>query len=179
MSDKVVNLQDAKNALNKKPAPGTEKVTWTGMTEEEAKQPGAALLAMLYQRANEDGLTLRELAAALDVTYGYIHQLKTGIRDVPQVSNEFVTNCARYLKKPKNHVKALAGKVSYEDDFIVDTLDGELDTALAVMYKDSAWGGYMPLSLKGLDRKERLFIIKLYEAATGKVLLPKMEFDAL
>jgi len=148
------------------------RVAWTGMTEVEAERPGAELLAALFQKANEDGLNLRELAASVDVTYGYIHQLKTGLRATPQVSDEFLTSCARYLRKSKKHVSELSGKVSFADEYLDSEIDGDLDTAFGVMQRDTTWGGNLPLSLKSLCRKERLFIVKLYEAATGKRLLP-------
>jgi len=78
----------------------TGKVAWAGLNSAEKSRLGVELLAALFQKANLDGLNLRNLAAALDVTYGYIHQLKTGIRATPQVSEEFIISCARYLKKP-------------------------------------------------------------------------------
>jgi len=150
----------------------TCKVAWAGLKPAEMSRPGVELLAAIYRKANEDGLNLRNLAVALDVTYGYVHQLKTGNRAIPHVSDEFITSCARYLKKPKNYVLGLAGKRTYEDDYIADAIDGELDNAFSVMYRDSDYGSNMPLSLKSLGRKERLFIAKLYEAATHKVILP-------
>lgn len=172
--DNVLNMFETLTEGGRpKRAPVERRVAWTGLSPEEVGRPGAEMLAALYQKANEDGLNLRELAVALDVTYGYIHQLKTGLRAIPQISDEFATNVARYLKKPKSYVLALAGKTSQADDFTEDTLDGELDTAFGVMYKDKTYGGNMPLSLKSLGRRERLYIVKLYEAASGKKLMPE------
>ena len=168
---KIFSIKNAKYSCETE----SRTVTSAGLQQDEMNQVGIELLAAAYQKANEDGLNLRSLAAALGVTYGYIHQLKTGIRAIPQVSDEFITSCARYLKKPKNHVLRLAGKRSYEDEFITDEIDGELDTAFSVMFRDSDFGGNMPLSLKSLGRRERLFIVKLYEAATRKVILPKFD----
>lgn len=88
-------------------------------------------------------------------------------------------NCARYLRRPKKYVIALSGKQSLEDNFVVETIDGDLDAVMSLMYRDSAWGGYMPLSLKAMSRQERLFIVKLYEAATGKMLLPDFGMDII
>lgn len=152
----------------------TERRTgWAGLTADEAARPGAELLGMLYQRANEDGLQLKELAAVLNVTYGYVHQLKTGLREISQVSDDFVTSCAKYLNKPKIYVQALAGKLNLSDFSEPATLEGELDAAIALMYKDPDWGGFMPLSIRMMDTRERLFIVRMYEAASGKLLIPK------
>jgi len=82
----------------------------TGLSSEVEKQPESALLAMLYQQANADGLQLRDLAAEIGVTYGYIYQLMNGMRGVSEVSDEFITGCARYLKQSQADVLALAGK---------------------------------------------------------------------
>jgi len=169
---KIINFSNAKPSDDEIV---TGNVAWAGLKPSEMAQPGIELLAALYQKANEDGLNLKKLAAALDVTYGYIHQLKTGIRAIPQISDEFVTSCARYLKKPRSHVLALSCKKSLEDDFIADEIDGELDTVFNVIYRDSKWGGNMPLSLKSLGRRERLFIARLYESATGKTISPKFD----
>ena len=147
------------------------RIGWTGMTAEEAARPGAELLAALFQRANEDGLQLKELAVAVGVTYGYLHQLKTGLRETRHASDEFLCACAMYLNKPKAFVQALAGKVSLSDFFQPATLEAEVEDALLLMYKDGVWGGYMPLTLKQLSAKEKLFIVMLYEAATGKKLI--------
>lgn len=175
---KVVDMVAALKGKEKPRAPVERRTGWTGLSPEEAQRPGAELLAALYQKANEDGLNLREMALALGVTYGYIHQLKGGVRGINQVGDDFIDRCAQYLRKPKAYVRALAGKQTFLDDYTEASIDGELDTALAVMQKDPKWGGNMPLSLKNLDRRERLFVVKLYEAATGKVLLPDVSIDA-
>lgn len=171
--EKVVDILGRMSG-EKRRAAFERRTGWAGLSEEEASRPGAELLAMLYQRANEDGLQLKELAAVLGVTYGYLHQLKSGMREVAQVSDDFLAACARYLNKPKLYVQALAGKLNLADFSEPASLEGELDTALSVMHKDPEWGGFMPLSFKTMGTKERLFLVKLYEAATNKVLLPKV-----
>lgn len=178
-SDKVVDMMTRMTSERRRVNQVERRTGWAGLSEEEANRPGAELLAMLYQRANEDGLQLKELAAVLNVTYGYLHQLKTGLREVSAVSDEFVASCAAYLNKPKMYVHALAGKLNLADFSEPSSLDGELEAAMSLMYKDSQWGGFMPLSLKSLGTKERLFLVKLYEAATDKVLLPKMSIADL
>jgi len=102
------------------------------------------------------------------VTYGYIYQLKTGLRNVAQVSDEFIASSARYFNKPQLYVQALAGKLNLTDYLEPASIDGELDTAMHVTYRNEEWGCFMPLSLRNLGQKERLFLVRLYESATGK-----------
>lgn len=176
---KIVKFREAAKVIADNRESEGRSLSWAGLSEEDVQRQGAELLAMLYQRANEDGLQLRELAAVLGVTYGYIHQLKTGHREVAQVSDEFIASCARYLNKPRIYIQALSGKLSLADFSQPDSLEGEVDSALSLMYKDRNWGGYMSLSIKSLGLKERLFIVRLYETATGKTLINKLDFEKL
>jgi hypothetical protein len=176
---KIVNFGEAAKVIADNRESQGRGLSWAGLSQEDVKRQGAELLAMLYQRANEDGLQLKELAAVLGVTYGYIHQLKTGLREVAQVSDEFVASCAKYLNKPRIYIQALAGKLSLADFSEQESLEGEVDSALSLMYKDRNWGGFMSLSIKSLGLKERLLIIRLYESATGKTLINKLDFEKL
>jgi hypothetical protein len=111
---KDVSTEEVTEVLNKESeeqsADKQERVDWAELTKEVASRPGSELLTLLYQRANEQGLQFRELAAALNVTYGYLYQLKVGLREVSEVSDEFVNNCAGYLNKPRLDILSLLGK---------------------------------------------------------------------
>lgn len=60
---------------------------------------------------------LNDLAADLGVTYGYISQLRTGLRRTEHIGHEFATSCARYLGVPAVLVKLWAGCIR-ADDFV-------------------------------------------------------------
>lgn len=177
---KVIDFCEAsKSIVEKQEAQGLRRQAWAGLSDEEAKCQGSELLAMLYQRANEAGLQLRELAAVLNVTYGYIYQLKIGKREVSQVSDDFVAACSVFLNKPKLYVLALAGKLNLADYYEPASIEADLDDAITLMYKDASWGGFMPLSLKEMGIRERLFLVRLYESATGRTLINKLDIEKM
>lgn len=63
----------------------------------EEARPEPHLIRLLRAKAQERGHTLRKLALALDVTPGYVTQLRNGNRKVHQISRTFACACARYL----------------------------------------------------------------------------------
>jgi len=63
--NKNINLKHIENAGQASSSNNTNTFESAGLNSDEVKQPGAALLAMLYQQANEEGLQLKELAAGL------------------------------------------------------------------------------------------------------------------
>lgn len=69
------------------------------------------------------------------------------------------------------------------DFFEPASLEAEVENAMSLMYKDAIWGDYMPLSLKQMSTREKLFIVMLFEAATHKKLMvsapPKEELKIL
>lgn len=148
------------------------RTAWATLTEKEMQLAGSALLGMLYQTANERGHQLMEMAQELNVTYGYIAQLKNGIRKIPHISEEFAENCAKYLGIPRISVLIAAEKLRpadfYQDP---DELETMAEPALRLMQKDPEFGPYMPASVFQADRKLQQFLVMMYERATGRVLL--------
>ncbi len=92
-------------------------------TQETAEQrvarlyasPGGPLVGWLYDECRRRGQEYRQMADALGVTYGYINQLRSGVRLVRQISDEFAVNCARYLGVPPVVVKMIAGRIPMSD----------------------------------------------------------------
>lgn len=139
---------------------------------------GGPLMAALMHAAHERGHTTAELAEALDVTYGYIAQLRSGTRSSANVSDAFAARCARYLGIPRLTVLMLAGRVTSEDFFDENALN-YTSLARAYMYirNDPIWGPRAPaLSEEEVSRSGELVLLAvwLYEDATGTTLLPGM-----
>jgi hypothetical protein len=150
------------------------RAAWSGgLNKEELAKPGGILLAMLMYRANELGHRMNEMAAELGVTYGYIVQLREGIRQVKNVSDEFAKSCALYLGVPRLTVLLAAGKITPEDLF-EDPADmlHSLPNAMRFIQRDVEFGGIMPPELLEADPKVQFFVVALYEAATKRKLLP-------
>jgi transcriptional regulator with XRE-family HTH domain len=167
MSDE--NLSTGDEAATEEQA---KRRVWAVLTEEERKRPGAVLLGWLFRAANDQNLNLQELAKALDVSYGYISQLRGGVREVRGVSGQFLGNCAAFLRVPRISVMIAAGVVSVEDFFDnPEQFDAEIDTALHYIAQDATFGAMMPVDLMDASKQTKMFVIQLYQQATGRKLL--------
>ena len=128
---------------------------------------------MLLARANELGQQLHEMAASLHVSYGYISQLRSGLKRTKDVSDEFTTACAKYLDVPRLQVMLAAGKVKPEDLY-EDPYDAarSVPRAIEVIAKDTQYGSLMPPQLRQASYELQFFVVTLFEAARGVKLIP-------
>jgi transcriptional regulator with XRE-family HTH domain len=137
---------------------------------------GGPLMAVLMQSARERDQTLADLAAELDVTYGYIVQMRNGARSSANISDAFAARCARYLGLPRLTVLMLAGRVTSADFFEEDALNYmSLTRAYEHIRSDPYWGPRAPaLSKEEAERHPGLLTLAvwLYEDVTGTTLLP-------
>ena len=142
----------------------------TNLTDPEARLPGARLLSLLLAEAARRGATLQAMAAELGVSYSYIAQLRAGGRAVPGVSDDFVSAAAQYLQLPRAVVIAAAGKLRYGDLYAEQNLVQAVNAAWGQAAADQDYPIPAEMDLLGVESK--LFVIRLYERATGRVLLP-------
>jgi len=154
-------------------APGG-RTAWTGFSRDELQNPDLKLLVQLFQAANERGHTLRELAEHLGVSYGYLHQLRTGMRQTRHVSDEMVENCAAYLGVPKIAIHLMSGRVQpedfYEDPALVQRY---VDNAIKILRKDPDYAPLLPPDIEASSYENKRLITLLYERATGISVLPE------
>ena len=150
------------------------RVPWSGgLSREELLRPGGTLLAMLIGRANQLGHQLGDMAKELNVTYGYISQLRSGHRKTEHISDAFADACAAYLDKPRKLVLVAAGRVRPEDDYErPEAALQQLPAAMSFIQNDADFGAFMPPELTSADERLQIFIVKLYERAKGVHLLP-------
>jgi hypothetical protein len=146
---------------------------WSGeLSEIELKKPGGLLLAALIQCANSRGLSILDLAANLGVTYGYINQLRNGLRCVVQVSDEFTQACASFLQVPRLTVLMLAGKVTPADLVSPGSIaEREIASALQYLSANFEFGHLVTEEQRQSSFESKYLLIKLFEKATGKRLL--------
>ena len=149
------------------------RIAWSGnLDEDEITRPGGLLLAALIRCANERRMQLNDMARELGVTYGYVNQLRSGIRNVNQVSDDFALACARYLNLPRLTVLMLAGRITPQDVFeSQDMMVSEIERAMAFIYEDPEWGHLVTPELRNTAIESQYLIVRLYEAATHKVLM--------
>ncbi len=158
------------------------RVGWNMKIRREAmKLRGSTLLAWLVETANDKGLQLKEMAAELGVTYGYIHQLRNGLKPVPGISDELVDRCAAFLDVPRLAVLVAADIMRFEDFYQEpDSLRTYLEPSLRFIKRDPTWGAFMHPMIFDVDDKVKYFIITLYEEATGRKLIPtKISIEGL
>lgn len=77
--------------------------------------PGGPLIGLLRETCADRGMTLKEMAEELGVTYGYLSHLTTGFRDISVISTSFARACSAYLGIPLIAVRVLAGQITAED----------------------------------------------------------------
>ena len=178
-SKRVVNIMTERAKRSRRGNSGA-RVAWNVLSEEELLRPGALLLLALLRRAIELGHQLHELAQLLGVTYGYIAQLRNGLRQVVHISPRFAAACAQYLGVPVIAVKLMAGQVSVTDFvFPPRPLRESLDTGLKRIEADPLLGSMMPSTVYTLDDSTKAFIIACYEQATTEEVLPSRALPRL
>jgi len=157
------------------PEKSQARTPWNGsLAESELSMPGGLLLAALTACANERGHHFTQMAAELGVTYGYIAQLRNGNREVSQVSDDFALACAQYLVVPRMTVLMLAGRISPRDMFeSQDLLAAEVTRAFTYVCSDPEWGPLVTAEARAGGLETHYGVIRLYEKATGKSLMPK------
>lgn len=178
-TEKVTQLQNAAvdgRTTRKVRGPKGEstRVPWSGgLSPEELARPGGTLLSMLIHRANELGHQLGDMARELNVTYGYISQLRSGLRKTEHISDHFANACALYLGAPRMTVLLASGRVKPEDVFS-DPVEmvSMLPRAIKFIQSDPKYGPLMPPDLMHADQRLQYFIVTLFEDASGKTLLP-------
>lgn len=152
----------------------TESLTrWSGEFDtNELGRPGGALMSAVIQCAKERDIRLDTMARELGVNYGYINQLRNGIRLVKYISNDFSIACANFLGVPRMLVLMLADIVTLEDlSECKNRHATEVCRAMDFICGDPSWGPLMTPCIRHSDELSLFGIVKLYEASTGKVLL--------
>lgn len=148
---------------------------WSGaFDEDELDKPGGKLIAALVACANERREQLQNMARELGVTYGYINQLRNGKREVVNITDKFAEGCADYLGVSRLLVLTLAGRITEADAFAQpNVLEAELPRAIEYIRRDAAWRTLVPKNLLSASFEEQFLVVKLYEKAEQKKLLPE------
>lgn len=147
-----------------------------------ASKPAPALLQALYRKAERRGHNKAVLARELGVTYGYLNQLVTGLRQVENVSAHFVRSCAKYLEIPAVAVMLLAGKISLLDFAVPEAARSpvqQLVEGLQRIADDPVVGYLVPSEVWDAPDSVKALLIALYEDATQQELFPPKRLPAM
>lgn len=133
---------------------------------------GGPLIGWLLDECERRGQPLREMAVELDVTYSYIHQLRTGVRRVAHISPEVARACSKYLAVPPIVVKLLAGQIPMSDfAWPHETEEEVIDRALDNMRRDLVARSLLPSNVKSLPLAAKRALVALYmESSTQDIL---------
>lgn len=131
-------------------------------------EDGGPLLGWLIDEAQLRGHLLNEMASALGVTYGYINQLRNGIRKVSHISNEFARSCANYLGVPTVVVKLVSGSISLSD-FAWPAVDEDMvvERAFQRMLSDPNVRPSLPRNAHKLPVPAKRAMVMMYAEITG------------
>lgn len=169
---KVLKFETVVKRNQSKDQVSNRRVGWSGLSSQELERPGSTLISMLLAEANNRGLQLHELSTAIGVTYGYLAQLRNGTREIAHVSEMFIEACAAFLRLPKLTIRAASGQVKLIDFYELASLEGAVEAAMRYIQQDPQYAGFLPSSFLKMRTDEKLFIVRLYERATGRKLIP-------
>ena len=146
----------------------TVKETPKDRVERLYAEDGGPLLGWLMDEAQLRGQLLNEMASALGVTYGYINQLRNGIRKVSHISNEFARSCANYLGVPTVVVKLVSGSISLSD-FAWPAVDEDMvvERAFQRMLSDPNVRPSLPRNAHKLPIPAKRAMVMMYADITG------------
>lgn len=131
------------------------------------RHPGGPLLGWLTDEAKGRGHTGQAMAEALGVTAGYIHQLRSGHRQLAHISDSFARACSKYIGVPPVVVKLLSGRIALSDFLQPRFSETELiDRAFRSILADPSMREVMPVELEGLTHEARRALVMLYAEVT-------------
>lgn len=151
----------------------THATPWSGRIDEfESQRPGGLLMGALVACAADRGHGMTEMATSLGFVYSYLLQLRTGVRKVSSISDDFARASAEYLGTSVMEVLMLAGRITPEDfSTSPSDYDQELARAMSFICQDREWGSMVPSEMRAPKAPGQHLIVRLYEKATGAVLL--------
>lgn len=123
---------------------------------------GNSVISALYDECRRRGSDVKDMAAELGVTYGYINQLRTGIRKTEQITQKTAEAMARYLSIPTISVKLAAGIIKISDfEYQVDTEEAAIERVIVKISTDADYFK-MPIDLSTLSFSAKKIIVVNY-----------------
>jgi hypothetical protein len=133
---------------------------------------GGPLVGWLLDEARRRRQNFKAMSRELGVTYGYIHQLATGLRSTAHISQEFADLCGRYLGVPTVVVKLIAGDIRMSDfAFRQEDEEAEVDRALRQVQDDPQVRQAIPQDLLALPLAAKKAVLLMHSRATGHPML--------
>lgn len=129
---------------------------------------GGPLIGWLFDEARRRGHDLSAMAKELGVTYGYINQLRSGIRSAQHIGQEMAQACARYLGVPTIVVKIICGRVLVGDFAMPNETEEQMvERALERMTDDPQVRRSIPVDMASLGQDAKKALVMLYAETTN------------
>ncbi|MEI8129486.1 MAG: helix-turn-helix transcriptional regulator [bacterium] len=153
---------------------------WSGdVDDKELVKPGGILMAALISCVSEFNITLSGMADELNVSKGYINNLRNGFQKTESIGDDFSRAISDFLGVSHFTVLMMAGKITPDDVFEGRILiAAEISRAMAYICSDPNYGHLVTSEIRLADSVSHFSLIKMYEGTTGKVLLDRsLTFD--
>jgi hypothetical protein len=130
---------------------------------------GGPLVQWLIDEARRRRMDLIIMAREVGVTYGYIAQLRAGIRKSSQISHDFASACALFLGVPTIVVLLVSGSITMRDFAVrAETEEQAADRALRRMQDDPHLRASVPVDLSQLNAEGKKALTLLYADTSGQ-----------
>ncbi|MEO7032112.1 MAG: hypothetical protein ABI351_01135 [Herbaspirillum sp.] len=129
---------------------------------------GGPLVGWLFDEARRRRQDYKMMARELGVTYGYINQLRTGMRSPAQISQEMAEACGRYLGVPTVVVKLVCGSLRMSDFASrQENKEEVIERGLRQIQDDLRVRKLLPCNLHELSFEAKEAIVMLYAQTAG------------
>ncbi len=130
---------------------------------------GGPLIGWLLDEARRKQMDVQAMAREVGVTYGYINQLRTGLRKTSQISHDFAAACAEFLGVPTVVVLVLSGYLTMSDFAVrAEPEEDMLERAMRHIQDDQVFRSSIPVDLSRLCIEGRKAVALMYAQVSGK-----------
>lgn len=158
----------AKRKSTKVVAPATPDETAAERVARIYRSPGGPLVGWLFDEARRRDTPLNTMAQSLGVTYGYISQLRNGIRSTENIGQDFAESVACYLGVPTIVVKMVAGQIRLTDFLQKDESHEEvIERAFRHVQDDIRVRMAVPVDMSDLPLEAKRAMILLHGENSG------------
>lgn len=167
---KAAGFRRTRSRLN---APGIDAAGESATPDERVHRlyggDGGPLIQWLLDEARRRRMDLSQMAREVGVTYGYIAQLRAGIRKTSTMSHDFARACAEFLGIPAVLVFLLAGSITIRDFATRALSEQELaERAVRQMRADPHLRATLPVNFEQLNAEGKRALALLYADTSGQ-----------
>lgn len=132
------------------------------------------LMDMLYQHAENSGMTISDLNEKLGYSQGYLFTLRHRPEKCAKLSMETVRKLAEFLSVDSVTVMVAAGILQPADFFgvrDVRQIRAELVRSVRYISEDIDWAPFVPRPIESMDDRTLMLVVYAYQRATKRQLM--------